>query len=144
MNDWQLSVSPQKKRRNADEDSLASTVVGNSVKLRPPKPPDPPDPFSTLITASETRPISAPVHVTLCNNIISQSVMTEELEDLGSVEVKTRFGGRRNRHVHPKDPTSVRTQEIRTHRNTTNPNPGNVAEITRNTVPSDVVGLPKS
>ena len=48
MNDWQISVSPQKKRRNADEDSLASTVVGNSVKQRPLKPPDPPDPFLTL------------------------------------------------------------------------------------------------
>ena len=148
MNDWQISVSPQKKRRNADEDSLASTVVGNSVKQRPLKPPDPPDPFLTLITASHTRPISAPVHVTLCNNIISQSVMTEELENLGSEEVKTRFGGRRGRHVHPKDPTSVRTREIRTHSNTSNPSPGNVAElysgITRNTLPSDVVGLPKS
>ena len=129
MSDWQLSVSPQKKRRNEDEDSLASTVVGNSVIQRPPKPPDPPDPFSIIITASHTSPISALVHVIHCNNILSQSVMTEELENLGPEDVKIRFGGRRSRHVHPKDPTSVRSQGIRTPKNTTTPNPGNVAYI---------------
>ena len=117
MNTWQVSMSPQKKRNlggSEDEDSIPATVVGNLVIKRPPKSPDPPAPISILNTASQTSPITAPVHLTHCCSILSQSVMTDKLEDLGSEEAKKRFGGRRNRHLHPKVPTSKRSLAIRT------------------------------